>query len=122
LHALTDASFFRKRTPATQARAKLLWISRPGSESDQSVTGAPPDSVQGHPMTDKPVFISTTLISLGAERPMHMAVDAAENVPFAPSTHAAPGEERPLQVVDLDNLHAALDVGRLPDVVSQVAD
>lgn len=66
-------------------------------------------------MTDKPVSIPTTLISLGAERPMHMAVDAAENVPFAPSTDAGPGEERALQVVDLDNLHAALEVGLPPD-------
>ncbi len=53
---------------------------------------------------------------------MHMAVDAAENVPFAPPTDAAPGEERPLQVVDLDNLHAALDVGLAPDAAARVAD
>jgi hypothetical protein len=66
-------------------------------------------------MMDRPIPVPTTLISLGAERPMHMAVDAAENVPFAPPTDAAPGELRPIQVVDLDNLHAALDVGRLPD-------
>ena len=66
-------------------------------------------------MNDKLVSIPTSLISLGAERPMHMIVDAAKDVPFAPPTDAAPGEERPLQVVDLDNLHASLDVGRLPD-------
>jgi len=72
-------------------------------------------------MTDKPISIPTSLISLGGERPFHMAVDAAENVPFAPPTDAAPGEDRPLQVVDLDNLHAALDVGRLPDAAATPA-
>ncbi|MDZ4777652.1 MAG: hypothetical protein SGJ23_12805 [Alphaproteobacteria bacterium] len=66
-------------------------------------------------MTDKPISISPSLISLGGERPVHMAVDAKENVPFAPPTNASDGEERPLQVVDLDDLHASIDVGRLPD-------
>lgn len=68
-------------------------------------------------MTEAPLSVPTSLISLGAERPMHMIVDAAKNVPFAPPTDAAPGEARPLQVVDLDNLHASLDVGRLPDAL-----
>lgn len=63
-----------------------------------------------------PVSIPPSLISLGGERPVHMAVDAKENVPFAPPTEAGDGEDRPLQVVDLDDLHASIDVGRLPDV------
>lgn len=66
-------------------------------------------------MSDERVSISPSLISLGGERPMHMAVDAKENVPFAPPTDAGDGEERPLQVLDLDDLHASIDVGRLPD-------
>ena len=66
-------------------------------------------------MSDERVSISPSLISLGGERPMHMAVDAKENVPFAPPTDTGDGEERPLQVLDLDDLHASIDVGRLPD-------
>lgn len=66
-------------------------------------------------MSDEPVSISPSLISLGGERPMHMAVDTTENVPLKPTADAAPGEERPLQVVELDDLHAAIDPGRLPD-------
>lgn len=66
-------------------------------------------------MSDERVSISPSLISLGGERPMHMAVDAKENVPFAPPTDAGDGEERPLQVLDLDDLHASINVGRLPD-------
>ena len=66
-------------------------------------------------MSDERVSISPSLISLGGERPMHMAVDAKENVPFAPPTDAGDGEERPLQVLDLDDLHASIDVGRLPN-------
>jgi hypothetical protein len=66
-------------------------------------------------MSDDRVSIAPSLISLGGERPMHMAVDTKENVPFAPPTEASEGEERPLQVVDLEDLRAAIDVGRLPD-------
>ncbi|MBL8557216.1 MAG: hypothetical protein JNM47_00725 [Hyphomonadaceae bacterium] len=66
-------------------------------------------------MNDKPVSISPSLISLGGERPVHMAVDAKENVPFAPVAEGGDGEARPLQVLDLDDLHAAIDPGRLPE-------
>lgn len=66
-------------------------------------------------MSDDRISISPSMISLGDERPVHMAVDAKENVPLAPPTEGAEDEERPLQVVELDDLHAALDVGRLPE-------
>jgi hypothetical protein len=61
------------------------------------------------------VSIPVTLISLGGERPIHVAVDAAENVPLKPGAEGPPGESRPLQVIELDDLHAAIDPGSLPE-------
>jgi hypothetical protein len=66
-------------------------------------------------MSDEPVSIPVTLISLGAERPVHLAVDTAENVPLKPPADAAPGEAPPLQVIEIEDLHAALDPGSLPE-------
>jgi hypothetical protein len=65
-------------------------------------------------MADDPVSIPVTFISIGGERPVHMAVNAAENVPLKPNADAAPGE-RPLQVIELEDLNAAIDAGSLPD-------
>lgn len=62
----------------------------------------------------EPVSIPVTLISLGGERPIHVAVDATENVPLKPSAEGQPGEERPLQVIELEDLHATIDPGSLP--------
>ena len=66
-------------------------------------------------MTDEHIPVPVTLISLGGERPMHMAVDTAENVPLKPTADASPGEERPLQVIELEDLHATIDPGSLPE-------
>lgn len=65
-------------------------------------------------MRDDLTSIPVTFISLGGERPVHMAVDAAENVPLKPSAKPAPGEDRPLQVIELDDLNAAIEAGSVP--------
>ena len=97
------------------AHAESLWITKARSKGFKSVTGGDALPGQGHGMNEEPLSISPSLISLGGERPVHMAVDAKENVPLAPPADAGGGEERPLQMVDLDDLHASIDVGRLPD-------
>lgn len=95
--------------------AGSLWINKAHSKDFKIVTGGDARAGHGRTMNNEPLSISPSLISLGGERPVHMAVDAKENAPFAPPTVASGGEEPPLQVVDLDNLHASIDVGRLPE-------
>lgn len=63
-------------------------------------------------MNDEPVSIPPSLISLGGERPLHIAVDASRNVPLAPVAPDDEGAPHPVQLVDLDDLHAAIDPDR----------